>query len=82
MPHMLPGPRRSEYRQPVAIRLSLMELAQESELLEVVRKPKATSEVEAGEVTLRRNNFRSSTKLEALIHRLRERNEIPECFAC
>jgi hypothetical protein len=66
----------------LAIRSSLMELAQESDLLEVVRKPKAASEVEAGEVTLRRNNFRSSTKLEALIHRLREHNEIPARSAC
>ena len=45
----------------------------ESDLLEVIRAPKTENDVDgpAPTVTLRRNDFRSSTKLEALLQNLR-----------
>lgn len=55
---------------------------QESDLLEVVRtKPKSEDESDdTPTVTLRRNDFRSSTKLDALLQHLRSIRDQDPCF--
>ncbi|KDQ63171.1 hypothetical protein JAAARDRAFT_119545 [Jaapia argillacea MUCL 33604] len=55
----------------------------ESELLEVVPSradPESSQQSSAPQVTLRRNDFRSSTKLEALLQHLRRLRDQDPCF--
>ncbi|KAI0095220.1 SNF2 family N-terminal domain-containing protein [Irpex rosettiformis] len=55
---------------------------QEADLLEVMRKKQTTSDEQASTLTftLRRNDFRSSTKLDALVQNLRRLRDQDPCF--
>ncbi|KAJ6541849.1 SNF2 family N-terminal domain-containing protein [Mycena capillaripes] len=58
---------------------SLLGLSDESDLIEVFRPPKSSQDPQP-DVILRKNDFHSSTKLDALIQNLRKLREQDPCF--
>ena len=78
MPNVCQGSRQGQFLHDHLVMFHLI-VVQEGDLLEVVRSRQNSNEGSSNPqqpptpaITLRRNDFRSSTKLEALVQRLRQ----------